>query len=81
MDARWLDLLQWPAMVVTIVAAWLVGSKSARRRSVGFWVFLSSNLLWIVWGVQARAYALVALQIGLAIMNIRGVHKNDPADG
>lgn len=79
MNAQWVDLLQWPAMVVTIVAAWLVGSKSSRRRTVGFWVFLLSNLLWIVWGMNARAYALVVLQVGLAIMNIRGVHKNDPA--
>jgi hypothetical protein len=26
----WLDLVQWPAMVVTIVAAWLVASRSQR---------------------------------------------------
>lgn len=79
MNAPLLDLLQWPAMVVTIAAAWLVGSKSSARRSVGFWIFLLSNALWIAWGLHARAYALIVLQIGLAIMNIRGVSKNDPA--
>jgi hypothetical protein len=73
-----LDLLQWPAMIVTIAAAWLVGSRSARRRTVGFWLFLLSNAMWIVWGWHSRAYALVVLQVGLAIMNIRGVSKNDP---
>jgi hypothetical protein len=74
-----LDLLQWPAMAVTIAAAWLVGSQSKRRRTIGFWVFLLSNVMWVAWGLSAHAYALVVLQIGLAIMNIRGVNKNDPS--
>lgn len=73
-----MDLLQWPAMVVTIAAAWLVASRSTRRRSIGFWLFLLSNAMWIAWGWHSRAYALVVLQVGLAIMNIRGVNKNDP---
>lgn len=73
MDA--LDLMQWPAMVVTLVASWLVASRSAVRRNVGFWVFLASNVLWVVWGWHASAYALIALQVGLAAMNIRGTLK------
>ncbi len=72
-----LDLLQWPAMVITVLAAWLVASRSARKRKVGFWVFLASNVAWIVWGLQAHAYALIVLQVALAILNIRGVHKNE----
>ncbi|MEO5700226.1 MAG: hypothetical protein ABIS17_12470 [Casimicrobiaceae bacterium] len=73
-----LDLLQWPAMAVTVLAAWLVASQSERRRTVGFWVFLTSNVLWIVWGWHDGAHALIALQIALAALNIRGVLKNDP---
>ena len=65
-------------MAVTILAAYLVASRSARKRSVGFWAFIASNILWIVWGVHDHAYALIFLQISLAIMNIRGVRKNDP---
>jgi hypothetical protein len=72
-----LDWLQWPAMVVTVVAAWLVASKSESRRAFGFWTFLGSNALWIVWGVAASAYALIVLQVFLAAMNIRGAAKND----
>ena len=72
-----LDLIQWPAMVVTVVAAWLVGSRSKRRRGVGFWVFLASNVLWIVWGVPAHAYALIVLQVALAAMNMRGASRNE----
>lgn len=75
-----LDLLQWPAMVVTIVAAWLVASQQKRKREWGFWVFLASNVLWVVWGWHDQAYALIVLQVALAVMNIRGVKKNDPDD-
>jgi protein-S-isoprenylcysteine O-methyltransferase Ste14 len=73
-----LDWLQWPAMLVTVLAAWLVGSKSQRRRSIGFWIFLASNALWIAWGWQAQAWALIVLQVALAALNIRGAFKNDP---
>jgi hypothetical protein len=74
----YLDLLQWPAMAVTVLAAWLVASLSARKREAGFWFFLLSNVLWLIWGLHDEAYALVGLQVCLAFLNIRGVKKNDP---
>ena len=73
----YLDLLQWPAMVVTVVAAWLVASRSAHKRAAGFWCFLASNILWVVWGVHDGAWALVGLQFCLAALNFRGVYKNE----
>ncbi len=66
-------------MAVTIAAAWLVASESATRRNVGFWVFLASNVLWVVWGFIASAHALIVLQIALAAMNIRGALKSEKA--
>jgi hypothetical protein len=72
-----LDFVQWPAMVITVVAAYLVASRSARKRKVGFWCFLASNIAWIVWGLHASAYALIVLQVALAALNFRGVHKNE----
>jgi hypothetical protein len=71
-----LDWMQWPAMVVTVFAAWFVASRSRVRRKLGFWLFLASNILWIVWGVHARAYALILLQLCLALMNVRGEQRN-----
>ncbi len=76
-----LDLIQWPAMLATVVAAWLVASQSKRRREIGFWCFLISNALWIVWGWHDHAYALIALQVALAALNIRGAYKNEPHTG
>lgn len=72
-----IDLLQWPAMAITVLAAWLIASLSPQRRTVGFWCFLLSNLLWVIWGWHAEAWALITLQVCLALMNIRGVKKND----
>ena len=76
---NWLTWVQWPAMVVTVAAAWLTGSQSKRRRKWGFWVFLASNVLWVAWGWYAHAWALIVLQVALAAMNIRGARKNEPA--
>ena len=77
----YIDLVQWPAMLLIAAAAWLVGSLSKIRRNVGFWVFLASNVLWVIWGVYARAYALIVLPVVLAALNIRGAQKNDPQSG
>ena len=73
----WIDHIQWPAMVVTLLAAWLVASQQKDRRQWGFWLFLLSNALWIAWGWHASAYALIVLQVGLALLNSRGVAKNE----
>ena len=72
-----IELLQWPAMAVTLVADWLVASLHKKKRSWGFWCFIASNILWVVWGLHDHAYALVGLQFCLAAMNIRGVYKNE----
>jgi len=72
------DLIQWPAMALTAAAAWLVASLRRTKRSLGFWLFLLSNVLWAMWGWHAHAYALIILQFCLAALNIRGAQKNDP---
>ncbi len=72
-----LDVLQWPAMAVTLLAAWLVGSLSRKRRVWGFAFFVLSNVLWVTWGWHDHAYALIALQLGLFATNLRGVLKNE----
>ncbi len=72
-----LSWLQWPAMLVTVAASWLVASATRTRRNIGFWLFLLSNLMWVAWGLHSAAYALVVLQFALAAMNIRGAWKTD----
>ena len=77
---EWITWLQWPAMGASLLAAWLVASTAAKRRKMGFWVFLASNAMWIAWGWQDSAWALVALNACLAATNVRGIVKNDAAD-
>jgi hypothetical protein len=74
----WLGAIQWPAMAVTLFAAWLVASQKKSRREAGFWWFIASNVLWIIWGWHTRAWALIALQVGLFVLNLRGARKNEP---
>jgi hypothetical protein len=54
-----------------------VASTRRSLRTIAFYTFLASNVLWIVWGWHDRAYALIALQVGLAALNVRGAWKNE----
>jgi hypothetical protein len=74
-----LNAIQWPAMLVTVIAAWMIASQKKFKRNWGFWLFLLSNLLWIVWGLHDQAYALIFLQVALAFLNIRGTVKTSSA--
>lgn len=71
-----LNALQWPAMAITLTAAWLVSSRSNRKRRSGFWCFVVSNVCWIVWAWFEHAYALIVMQLGLFAINVRGAQKN-----
>jgi hypothetical protein len=64
-------------MIVTIAAAWLIAPSHRGRRNAGFWLFLLSNVLWVAWALHVDALALIALQVGLAAMNIRGTLKTE----
>ncbi|MEJ8852480.1 hypothetical protein [Variovorax rhizosphaerae] len=73
-----LDMIQWPAFAASVAAAYMVGSNAKGRRNVGFWIFLLSNLRWVVWGLHTSAWALIALQVCLAALNIRGLVRTEP---
>ena len=77
MNAQWIDWLQWPAMVITVIATYLVASKQTWKRNTSFWCYLAGNILWIGWGIRDGAGALIILQVVLAALNIRGVLKTD----
>ena len=71
----WQNAIQWPAMAATVLASWLVGSRCEDRRAAGFWVFLVSNVLWVIWGWHASAWALITLQVALVVLNVRGLRR------
>ncbi len=72
-----IGMLQWPAMAVSLVAAWLMASKHADKRVIAFWLLTLGNLMWIAWGWGDSAYALIVLNLGLMALNIRAIRKNE----
>ena len=54
-------------MGATLISAWLVASQTEQKRGWGFWIFIVSNILWIMWSLHDSAYALFVMQIGLLI--------------
>ncbi len=76
MEMSWLGFMQWPALIVTVLAAWRVSLKQKNQRRSGFWLFLVSNVLWVIWGIHAQAYAVIALQACLSVSNIHGIISN-----
>lgn len=69
--------LEWPAMAVSLAAAWWMGSKKADKRVIAFWLLIVGNLMWIAWGWGEGAWALIALNVGLMGLNVRGILKNE----
>lgn len=54
------------------------GVRTEASAGNGLLVLCLQHLLWIAWGWHAQAYALIALQIGLFALNIRGLKKTAP---
>jgi len=79
-SADYIDLAQWPALILTVAAAWLVGSLRPRWRILGFGLFLLSNALWVIWALPLGAWGLILLQGCLAAMNLRRLLKNERGD-
>lgn len=77
----WMNLIQWPAFIASVIAAWLVASKQKPRRNAGFWVFLLSNVLWLAWGFHTSAWGLITLQFCLGALNVRGLFKTERSAG
>ena len=73
----YLAYLEWPAMAITLAAAWWMGSTKPQKRIVAFGMLIVGNLMWIGWGWGDEAWALIALNLGLLALNIRAIMKNE----
>ncbi|MGZ8287571.1 MAG: hypothetical protein ACXW2U_14300 [Telluria sp.] len=72
-----LALLEWPAMAISLAAAYLLASQRPEKRVVAFWLLIVGNVMWIAWGWGEDAWALIALNAGLMVLNVRGIFKNE----
>ena len=73
----YLAYLEWPAMAITLAAAWWMGSTKPQKRIIAFGMLIVGNLMWIGWGWGDEAWALIALNLGLLALNIRAIMKNE----
>lgn len=71
-----IDLLQWPAVVLSIIGAWLVGGSRPQQRLAGFLLFLASNVLWAAWGLGIAAWGVVITQAFFTWTSLRGIRTN-----
>ncbi len=69
--------LEWPAMLISLAAAWWLGSKKPEKRIFAFGLLIVGNLMWIAWGWTDGAWALIALNVGLMALNVRAIMKNE----
>lgn len=67
-----IDLLQWPGMALGLAGGPLVASTLARRRHLGFGLWLGSNACWIAWGTHAGAWGLVGMQVAFCLSSWLG---------
>ena len=70
-------LLEWPAMAISLAAAYLLASQKPEKRVIAFWLLIVGNIMWIAWGWGEDAWALIALNVGLMALNVRGIFKNE----
>lgn len=71
-----IDFLQWPALVLSVIGAWLVGGSTMTHRRRGFLFFLLSNGLWMLWAGGIEAWGVVITQAVFTWTSIRGLCAN-----
>ena len=75
----YLSLLQYPGTVLTVGAYFLVGSKNANKRKLGFEMGLIGNIVWVmyaIWGNFPAAWGLVITNVAIFVGGLRGRHNN-----
>lgn len=61
-------LLDWLAIVTTLLAVWMLGQKNRQ----GFLVFVFSNLCWVGVGIMTASLAIILGNLAFLAMNLRG---------
>ncbi len=71
-----IDYLQWPGMAFGLVGAIFVSGRDERARFIGFALWIVSNLCWIVWSLDAKAWGLLAMQVPFCATSALGCWNN-----
>lgn len=66
--------VEWGGAVAGLVGSALVASNSAYS-AYGFPLFLVSNMLWLAFGLKARAWGMVCMQTGFTFTSLLGMYR------
>jgi small basic protein len=73
---NFLPLVQYPAAVFTIVGYYFVGSTHAATRKTGFILGVTSNIIWVVYGLLPIQLGIVITNVAIFVMGMRGYLNN-----
>lgn len=61
--------VDWLAMVLTLLAIWMIGNRDRN----GFYVHIAGNFSWIVMGFMAGSLATMLANAAFILVNIRAL--------
>lgn len=61
------------AAIISISGAWLVAALDQSLQQLGFSLWVASNILWILHGMNKKDYFLVITFVAYFIMNVIGI--------
>ena len=76
-----LEMIQYPAMVMAILGAYLVTSPAVGVRRTAFGLWIAGNTLWVAWGLHAGAWGLVATYLVFTALAVAGYRRAKPGRG
>ena len=61
--------VDWLAMILTLLAIWMIGNRDRN----GFFVHIAGNLSWIMMGFMADSMATMLANFAFILVNIRAL--------
>lgn len=65
-------VLEWTAAYLTVGGAWLLAT-TGKRAAYGWLLFLGANCLWIAFALQTGLWGLLAQQLVLTCISLKGI--------
>lgn len=76
MNPQYVDVLQWLGAISSMIGALLVASPYAHIRRKGFFIWLVSNQLLIMWALITHAWGIALMQVFFLATSYRGWYNN-----
>lgn len=74
MGIQAVSILQWVGCGLAVIGSFLIALRG-KRPDVGFWLYLISNIVWIVYGDLTHAPGLITMQVVFLLTNALGIYR------